>query len=201
MTLTLPRFVGKMVRLPIVDRLIPIIADDYVVMADPDSDDTKARFASGFLKVTPAHDPNDWDIGLRHDLPVINVMAPDATISSNYGWEDISDESQKFLGLSRDEARSAIVDWFRENNLLADIRPYAHSVGHSYRSHVPIEPWLSSQWYVAVTDDKLLGSALRAQDSDQSPALPEDVEDRSDQNGDGGLTFSRSVCQYLLCLA
>ena len=106
--------VGKMVRLPIVDRLIPIIADDYVVMADPDSDDTKARFASGFLKVTPAHDPNDWDIGLRHDLPVINVMAPDATISSNYGWEDISDESQKFIGLSRDEARSAIVDWFRE---------------------------------------------------------------------------------------
>ena len=181
--------VGKMVRLPIVDRLIPIIADDYVVMADPDSDDTKARFASGFLKVTPAHDPNDWDIGLRHDLPVINVMAPDATISSNYGWEDISDESQKFIGLSRDEARSAIVDWFRENNLLADIRPYAHSVGHSYRSHVPIEPWLSSQWYVAVTDDKLRGSALRAQDSDQSPALPEDVENRSDQNGDGGLTF------------
>ena len=89
-----------------------------------------------------------------------------------------------------------------KNNLLADIRPYAHSVGHSYRSHVPIEPWLSSQWYVAVTDDKLRGSALRAQDTDQSPALPEDVEDRSDQNGDGGLTFfPRSVCQYLLCLA
>ena len=181
--------VGKMIRLPIVGRLIPIIADDYVIMADSDSNDPKAQFASGFLKVTPAHDPNDWEIGLRHNLAVINVMAPDATISESYGWDDTSEEAKKFVGLSRDEARNAIVDWFSENKLLADVKPYAHSVGHSYRSHVPIEPWLSSQWYVAVTDDKLRGSALRAQDPSQSPILPSDVEARSKDDGDGGLTF------------
>jgi len=181
--------VGKMIRLPIVGRLIPIVADDYVIMADSDSNDVKAQFASGFLKVTPAHDPNDWEIGLRHNLPVINVMGPDATISDNYGWDDTSEEAKTFVGLSRDDARTAIVDWFREKNLLADVKPYTHSVGHSYRSHVPIEPWLSSQWYVAVTDDKLRGSALRAQDSSQSPNLPDDVKGRSKDDGDGGLTF------------
>ncbi len=181
--------VGKMIRLPIAERLIPIIADDYVIMADSDSNDAKAQFASGFLKVTPAHDPNDWEIGLRHNLPVINVMAPDATISANYGWDDISEEAKMFLGLSRNDARTSIVDWFRKNDLLADVKPYTHSVGHSYRSHVPIEPWLSSQWYVAVTDDRLRGSALRAQDPSQSPDLPNDVKARNKDDGDGGLTF------------
>ena len=67
-------------RLPIVDRLIPVIADDYVVVPDADSDDPKARYASGFLKVTPAHDPNDWEIGQRHGLAIVNVMAPDASM-------------------------------------------------------------------------------------------------------------------------
>lgn len=181
--------IGKMVRLPIVDRLIPIIADDYVIMANPDSDDPKARFASGFLKVTPAHDPNDWDIGVRHDLPVINIMGPDAKISNNYGWDDASEEAQQFIGLDRDEARSAIIDWFKANNLLEDVRSYNHSVGHSYRSHVPIEPWLSSQWYVAVTDDRLRGSALRAQKIEQCPDLPDDVVSRSEYTGDGELSF------------
>ena len=65
------------------------------------------------------------------------------------------------------------------------MKPYTHSVGHSYRSHVPIEPWLSSQWYVAVTDDKLRGSALRAQDPSQAPNLPQGVEDRSKDEDDG----------------
>ncbi len=69
---------GKFVLLPIVNRKIPIIEDDYVVLADPNSEDAKAKYASGFLKVTPAHDPNDWEIGLRHKLEVINVMGPDA---------------------------------------------------------------------------------------------------------------------------
>ena len=181
--------VGKMIRLPIVGRLIPIIADDYVIMADSDSSDPKAQFASGFLKVTPAHDPNDWEIGVRHNLDVINVMAPDASISQNYGWDDTSEEAKAFLGLSRDDARTAIIEWFSKNKLLADVKPYTHSVGHSYRSHVPIEPWLSSQWYVAVTDDKLRGSALRAQDPSQTPDLPHDVEDRGKDDGDGELTF------------
>ncbi len=144
---------GRFVRLPIVNRLVPIIEDEYVVMADPESDDAKAKYATGFLKVTPAHDPNDWDIGQRHNLPVINVFAPDATISDQHGWprEDFEQgDAQQFLGLDRYEARRAIVAWFRDNNLLEDTKPYRHSVGHSYRSHVPIEPYLSDQWYVAV---------------------------------------------------
>src|SRR5438876_340231 len=80
---------GKKVRLPIVDRIIPIIEDDYVVLPDPNSDDPKAKFATGFLKVTPAHDPNDYEIGQRHNLPIINVLAPDGTISDKHGWPDV----------------------------------------------------------------------------------------------------------------
>ena len=181
--------VGKSVRLPIVDRVIPIIADDYVIMSDEESDDPKAKFASGFLKVTPAHDPNDWDIGLRHSLPVINVLGPDGSISDEYGWDDISPTARQFVGLSREEAREAIVDWFEQHSLLSDTRRYNHSVGHSYRSHAPIEPWLSDQWYVAVTDDRLRGSALRAQRSDQVPGLPEGVLRKTSVSGDGELSF------------
>jgi valyl-tRNA synthetase len=143
--------VGKMVRLPIVGRLIPIIADEHVVLPNPESDDEKAKFSTGFLKVTPAHDPDDWAIGQRHDLPVINVMAPDGSINDKHGWEDSdSPEAQNLLGMDRFEAREAIVEWFRQENLLEDVRDYAHEVGHSYRSHVPIEPYLSDQWYIAV---------------------------------------------------
>ncbi|MBJ68545.1 MAG: valine--tRNA ligase [Acidimicrobiaceae bacterium] len=181
--------VGKTVILPIADRAIPIIADDYVIMEDEESDDPKARFASGFLKVTPAHDPNDWDIGLRHGLNVINVLGPDGSISEEYGWDDASPTAKQFVGLSRDEARVKIVDWFDQHDLLAEVREYTHSVGHSYRSHAPIEPWLSDQWYVAVTDDRLRGSALRAQRPDQVPDLPDGVSKRSSSSGDGELTF------------
>jgi len=142
---------GKKVRLPIVGRIIPIIADEHVVLPDADSDDEKARFSTGFLKVTPAHDPDDWEIGLRHGLEIINVMAPDGSISDKYGWEDANEpEAQSLLGMDRFEAREAIVEWFRKENLLEDVRGYAHEVGHSYRSHVPIEPYLSDQWYIAV---------------------------------------------------
>ncbi|NIO56766.1 MAG: class I tRNA ligase family protein, partial [Candidatus Latescibacteria bacterium] len=142
---------GKKVRLPIVGREIPIIADEHVVLPDPDSDDEKARFSTGFLKVTPAHDPDDWEIGQRHGLEIINVMAPDGSISDKYGWEDADEpEAQSLLGMDRFEAREAIVEWFRKENLLEDVRGYDHEVGHSYRSHVPIEPYLSDQWYIAV---------------------------------------------------
>jgi len=143
--------VGKMVRLPLVGRLIPIIADEHVVLADPDSEDEKAKFSTGFLKVTPAHDPDDYQIGQRHDLPLVNVMAPDGTISDRHGWDDAAgSDAEQFLGMDRFEARKAIVEWFRSENLLEDVRDYTHEVGHSYRSHVPIEPYLSDQWYVAV---------------------------------------------------
>lgn len=143
--------VGKMIRLPIVGRIIPIIADEHVVLPNPESEDEKARFSTGFLKVTPAHDPDDWAIGQRHNLPVINIMAPDGSISDKYGWQDASEpEARALLGMDRFEAREAIVEWFRQENLLEEIRDYSHEVGHSYRSHVPIEPYLSDQWYVAV---------------------------------------------------
>ncbi|MBN1818582.1 MAG: valine--tRNA ligase [Sedimentisphaerales bacterium] len=146
--------VGKMVRLPIVGRLIPIIADEHVVLPDPNSEDEKARYGTGFLKVTPAHDPYDWEIGQRHQLPVINVMAPDGSVSERHGWEDWEEiknpDVENLLGMDRFEAREAIVEWFRTEKLLAEVREYTHEVGHSYRSHVPIEPYLSDQWYIAV---------------------------------------------------
>ncbi len=183
---------GKEVLLPIVGRTIPIVEDDYVVMADPEGD-AKARIASGFLKVTPAHDPNDWDIGLRHDLPVINVMGPDGAITDKYGWDDAGDnpdnEAQQFIGMSREDARTAIVEWFETNGLLEKVIDYSHSVGHSYRSHVPIEPWLSDQWYVAVTDDKLRGAAVRSQVADQAGDVPDGVTAPTGAEGDGGLRF------------
>ena len=146
--------VGKKVRLPIVGRIIPIIADEHVVLPDPNSEDEKAKYSTGFLKVTPAHDPDDWEIGQRHNLPIINIMAPDGSISDKYGWTDWEDiknpDVESLVGMDRFEAREAIVEWFRQENLLEDVREYAHEVGHSYRSHVPIEPYLSDQWYIEV---------------------------------------------------
>ena len=157
--------VGKKVRLPIVGRIIPVIADEHVVLPNPnppkgevspkvDSEDEKAKFSTGFLKVTPAHDPDDWAIGQRQGLEVINVMAPDGSISYKFGWTDWdrikNPDVENLIGMDRFEAREAIVEWFREEGLLEEIRPYSHEVGHSYRSHVPIEPYLSDQWYIAV---------------------------------------------------
>ena len=179
---------GKHVRLPIVDRVIPIVEDDYVVMPNR-GDDPKSAFATGFLKVTPAHDPNDWEIGQRHELDIINVMAPNATISNSHGWEDCTEEASQFLGMTREDARAAIVAWFKSNELLEEIRDYEHSVGHSYRSHVPIEPYLSNQWYVKVTDDRLCNEALRALAEDQYDGSPPARNDE-DRIGDGQLRFS-----------
>ena len=180
---------GKMIMLPIVGREIPIVEDDYVIMPGV-GDDPKAAFATGFLKVTPAHDPNDWDIGLRHDLDVINVMAPDGSISDSHGWEDSNDACSPFIGLSREDARVAIVDWFRSQDLLGTVHDYSHSVGHSYRSHAPIEPYLSDQWYVRVTDDRLGGEALRAMAPDQHQGEPPARPDGTSHDQDGQLRFT-----------
>jgi valyl-tRNA synthetase len=169
---------GLHCELPLVGRVIPIIEDDYVVLpaamqADPEAakNDPKAQFATGFLKVTPAHDPNDYEIGRRHNLAAINVMAPDASISDKHGWTDVGD-AHLFVGLSREAARKKVVDEFKARAvggypLLADRKPYKHSVGHSYRSHAAIEPYLSDQWYVKVTDPKLAQAANRALVEDQ----------------------------------
>ncbi|MCI0363987.1 MAG: valine--tRNA ligase [Phycisphaerales bacterium] len=170
------QFFGKHIKLPIVDRVIPIIADNYVVMPPQfggDPNDPKAAIATGFLKVTPAHDPNDYEIRQRHpEIDMINVLAPDATISDKHGWSDVSAEARKLVGLSREDARKAVVKWFKDRGLLEDVKPYTHSVGHSYRSHAPIEPYLSDQWYVKVTDGVMRGEALRAMAADQRENPP-----------------------------
>ena len=184
---------GKSVRLPIVGRVIPIIEDEYVVLPvslGGDASDTKAQFATGFLKVTPAHDPNDWELGIRHSLAAINVMAPNGAISDAHGWTDVSEEARAFVGLTREAARKQIVAWFKAHGLLEEVKPYRHSVGHSYRSHVPVEPYLSDQWYVRVTDDRLRGTALRAMAKDQvDGALAPEHLTAQPMDGDGGLRF------------
>ncbi len=183
---------GLYVQVPLVGRVIPIIEDDYVVLSDPQSSDPKAKFATGFLKVTPAHDPNDWEIGRRHQLPVINVMAPDASICDQHGWEDVGD-AQLFVGMSREDAREKVVAEFKARGLLEAVKPYSHSVGHSYRSHVPIEPYLSDQWYVKVSDDRLVGEAQRAlsdeQFEGQKPFPPGKGLGAGERQGDGELKF------------
>ncbi|MEM1185092.1 MAG: valine--tRNA ligase [Planctomycetota bacterium] len=187
---------GLKVKLPLVGRVISIIEDDYVVLpvayGGPEGD-PKAEFATGFLKVTPAHDPNDWELGQRHDLDAINVMAPDASISPDYGWEDYDSHAgaSVFVGLGREDARKKVVEEFQGHTLnnqplLEETKPYRHSVGHSYRSHAAVEYYLSDQWYCRVTDDRLVGSAQRSLVSEQrtSDTYP------AQSNSDGTMTFS-----------
>jgi valyl-tRNA synthetase len=166
---------GLYVELPLVGRVIPIIEDDYVVMPSAkgpygallnlketdEPEDPKAAFASGFLKVTPAHDPNDYELGIRHRLPMINVMAPDGSISDKHGWADVGD-AHIFVGKKREEARKLVVKEFEARGWLEKVLPYRHTVGHSDRSKAPIEPYLSDQWYVRVTDPRLAQSANAA---------------------------------------
>ncbi len=121
--------VGTTVVLPLMDREIPVVADDYV---DP-------SFGSGAVKVTPAHDPNDFEIGERHDCAKINVMNADATISAEGG---------AYAGLDRYEARARVLADLDAAGLLVKTDDHVHSVGHCYRCHTVIEPWLSDQWFV-----------------------------------------------------
>ena len=129
-------FVGKTVKLPIVDREIPIFEDWHV----------DANFGSGFVKVTPAHDPNDYAMGQAHDLPQINIFDEHAVVVEGYG---------EFTGMNRDECREAVIKWFEEHDLLDHVEDLDHSVMHCYRCDAALEPWLSEQWFVAV--DKLKG--------------------------------------------
>ena len=137
-------FVGKTVKLPIVDREIPIFEDWHV----------DANFGSGFVKVTPAHDPNDYAMGQAHDLPQINIFDEHAVVVEGYG---------EFTGMNRDECREAVIKWFEEHDLLDHVEDLDHSVMHCYRCDAALEPWLSEQWFVAV--DKLKGPALDAVNS------------------------------------
>jgi len=125
------KFIGAKVRLPLVDREIPIFSDFHV----------DADFGSGFVKVTPAHDPNDWAMGETHGLEKINIFDETAHVVEGYG---------KFSGMDRDEARVAVVEAFEELGLLDHIEEHEHSVMTCYRCHTKLEPWLSEQWFVAV---------------------------------------------------
>ena len=135
------KFVGARVRLPIVDREIPIFSDFYV----------DAGFGTGFVKVTPAHDPNDYGMGERHGLEKVNIFDETARVVEGYG---------EFSGMGRDECRQAVVAWFEEHGLLDHVDDHHHSVMHCYRCDSTLEPWLSEQWFVAV--DKLKGPATEA---------------------------------------
>jgi len=121
--------VGKMLDLPLVHRQIPIVADDYV----------ETDFGTGVVKITPAHDPNDFEVGLRHNLPVINVMTDDAKITDDY---------PKYAGMDRYEARKAIVADLEAEGALVKIEDYAHNVGTCYRCSTTVEPRVSKQWFV-----------------------------------------------------
>jgi valyl-tRNA synthetase len=124
------RLIGQKCLLPLQNRPIPIIADDFV---DP-------KFGTGCVKVTPAHDPNDYEMGLRHKLPVTTVIAPDGTMTREAG--------EDFISMDRMEARKAVVEELTEQKLLLKVEDYIHNVGYSQRTHVPIEPYLSEQWFM-----------------------------------------------------
>jgi valyl-tRNA synthetase len=126
--------IGKKVKLPIVGREIPIFADEYVDM----------EFGTGAVKVTPAHDVNDYDMGQRHKLEIVNIFNPDATTNKN-----VPDWLQ---GLDRFEARKKVVEWFEQNGLMEKIEDYQNKVGYSERGAVPIEPYLSEQWFMKMDE-------------------------------------------------
>lgn len=127
------KFIGKKLVLPIIGREIEIIKDDFV----------DKKFGTGAVKVTPAHDPNDFSMGQRHNLEPVLVMNPDATMNENAGH---------YKGMDRSKARDGILKELEEKNLLVKTEAHSHAVGHCYRCHTAIEPYLSLQWFVKMKD-------------------------------------------------
>ncbi len=147
--------IGRKVLLPFVDREIPIVADSYVDM----------EFGTGVVKITPAHDPNDFEVGKRHQLPEINIMNDNATINANGG---------KFQGMDRYEARAAIVKELEEMGLLVKIEDYSHNVGTHDRCKTTIEPLIKKQWFVKM--DELIRPAVKAVKDGEIRLVPERME-------------------------
>jgi len=147
--------VGKKVLVPFVDREIPIIADTYV----------EKDFGTGVVKITPAHDPNDYEVGKRHNLPEINVMNDDATINANGG---------KFEGMDRYEARKQIVAELDEMGLLVKVEDYTHNVGTHDRCKTTVEPMIKPQWFVKM--DELIKPAVEAVKNNEITLIPERME-------------------------
>jgi len=145
---------GKTVELPLVGRHIPIIKDDFV---DP-------TFGTGAVKVTPAHDPNDYEMGMRHNLPFVNILTPDGHIT----LKEFGDEREKegvggIEGLDRFKAREKVIEMLQEKGLLTKIEDYETSVGHCYRCKTLLEPYLSDQWFVKVKPlaEKAIATQIR----------------------------------------
>ena len=122
--------VGKMLKLPLTGKEIPIIADDYV----------DKEFGTGMVKITPAHDPNDWEVGKRHNLEVINLLTPDGKLNENV--------PEKYRGLKPEQARKLVIEDLTEAGLFKGEEKMNHSVGHCYRCKTVVEPYLSYQWFV-----------------------------------------------------
>lgn len=144
--------VGKTVILPLVGREIPIVADSYVEM----------DFGTGVVKITPAHDPNDFEVGLRHNLPVINVMNEDGTINENGG---------KYQGMERYECRKQIVADLEAEGFLVKIEDHKHNVGSCYRCSTVVEPRVSKQWFVKM--EPLAGPAIEAVRRGETKFVPD----------------------------
>jgi len=147
--------VGKCVTLPLVGRRIPVVADAYVDM----------DFGTGAVKITPAHDPNDFEVGLRHSLPIVNVMNDDASINENGG---------KYAGLSREAARGAVIADLQEQGLLLDTKEHKHNVGTCYRCSHSVEPRVSKQWFVKM--EPLAAPAIRVVKEGKTKFIPERFE-------------------------
>jgi valyl-tRNA synthetase len=159
-----PRYkdlIGREVTLPLTGRTIPIIGD--AILVDP-------KFGTGCVKVTPAHDPNDYQTGLRHKLPMINLLNPDGTFNENAG--------EKYAGLDRRTVRKRVVEDLEAQGLLIKVEPYATRLNFSDRSKTPIEPYLSDQWFVRMGDESdgapgLAQSAMDAVSSGRIKIHPE----------------------------
>jgi valyl-tRNA synthetase len=144
--------VGKMLKLPLTDREIPVIADAYV-----DKD-----FGTGCVKITPAHDPNDFEVGKRHNLEEINILNDDGTINENGG---------KYCGMDRYEARKVMVDELKEQGLLVKVVDHTHNVGTHDRCHTTVEPMIKKQWFVRM--DELAKPAIEAIKNGELKFVPE----------------------------
>ena len=146
---------GRQVWLPIVNKPIPVVTDEYVDM----------EFGTGVVKITPAHDPNDFQVGKRHNLPEVNVMNDDATINANGG---------KYEGMDRYAARDAIVEELKELGLLVKIEDHTHNVGTHDRCHTTVEPMIKMQWFVKM--DELIKPAVKAVKEGEIKLVPPRLE-------------------------
>ena len=150
-----PRYaglIGKKLILPIVNKEIPLIADEYV----------ETEFGTGAVKITPAHDPNDFNVGMRHNLEIIRVMNDDGSMNAYAG---------KFEGMDRFECRKAVVEELQKIGAMAKIEPHAHNVGHCYRCHSSVEPIISKQWFVKM--EPLAEPALKVVADKKIKFIPE----------------------------